>query len=39
MAKIFVVDKDYKADLKVFKVDKDYKAKWNKNNSWTNRLG
>jgi len=26
MAKVFVVDKDWKADRKVFVVDKDWKA-------------
>ena len=39
MAKIYVTDKDYKADLKVYRVDRDHKAKWKKSHSMRSRIG
>ena len=38
MAKVFVTDYDYQADLKVFLVEYDYQAKWNHSHKWQNRL-
>lgn len=38
MAKVFVTDYDYQADLKVFPVEYDYQAKWNHSHKWQNRL-
>jgi len=37
--KIFWVDRERLADIKVFRVENSRNTKWNKNNSWTNRLG
>lgn len=38
MAKVFITDYDYQADLKIFPVEYDYQAKWNTQHPLQNRL-
>jgi len=39
MAKVYVTQYDYQADLKVYKVQNDYQAKWQTSNPFISRLG
>lgn len=39
MTKVFVVDRENKADIKVFRADKTYNAKWKKSHKLQARLG